>query len=127
MTDEIFWRKVLSMTFGDLVSVRTGITLLKTKLIKDLVSDDLNRGPQKTDLKKPWHQDAVKLLTILKKRTEKRSLGDAKESAAKRQAVIPDVDGDPESAAKQQAVIPDVDGDAAKNMAADTLIALHGS
>ena len=90
--------------------MRTGISDLKTTLMSVLVKDDLDRGKNEKDLKKPWHKHAVELLTILKKRTEKRSLGDAKESAAKRQAVIPDVDGDQ-----------------AKNMAADTLISLHGS
>ena len=110
MIDEIFWRKVLSHVFGDLVSVRTGISDLKTKLMSVLVSDDLDRRKNKKDLKKPWHDIAVKILTVFQKRTEKRSLSDATESAAKRQAVIPDVDGDQ-----------------AKNMAADTLISLHGS
>jgi hypothetical protein len=92
-TDELVWRKFLDMTFGNLASVKTGITELKKKTMSAIIQDDDAQSENKKGARKLWYGIAKKRLENQNQNrmsNPKRNIDDpTAESAHKRQAIQP--------------------------------------
>ena len=92
-TDELVWRKFLDTTFGNLASVKTGITELKKKTMSAIIQDDDAQSENKKGARKLWYGIAKKRLENQNQNrmsNPKRNIDDpTAESAHKRQAIQP--------------------------------------